>query len=87
MIWIRIKKQYRDKKIKVKDHDFKKSAYHSTNNKTAKGQLNSKWIYEVILFPKYQPKITEISALGVFLEGRAEISVIFDDILGETMTS
>ena len=29
-----------------------------------KGRLNSKWIYEVYVFlPKYQPKITKISAL------------------------
>ena len=32
-----------------------------------KGQLNSEWIYEVIVFfPKCQQKITKISALEVY---------------------
>ena len=33
---------------------------------SAKGQLNWEWIYEDIVSPKSQPKITEISALEVY---------------------
>ena len=39
------------------------SKEQNTENVDVKGQLNSEWIYEVIVSPKMQPKITRISAL------------------------
>ena len=42
-----------------------------------KGQLNSEWIYEVIISPKIPTKNYRDFCPGILLEGRAEISVIF----------
>ena len=61
-----------------------------------KGQLNSEWIYEVIVSPKMPTKKLKDFCPGILLEGRAEILQIFGwhfgmtssiGILGETMTS
>ena len=46
--------------------EFNMIALTFSKLKLPKGQLNSDWIYEVIVSSKYQPKITEISALGVY---------------------
>ena len=54
----------------------------AASSPSVKGQLNSEWIYEVIVSPKMPTKIWRISALGL-LEGRAEILQIFVGILGE----
>ena len=40
-------------------------------------QLNSEWIYEVIISPKIPTKNYRDFSPGSLLEGRAEISVIF----------
>ena len=45
--------------------------------KFIKGQSFSEWIYEVIVSPKYEPKLTIHSEINWPLEGRAKISVIF----------
>ena len=42
-----------------------------------KGQLNSEWIYEVIVSLKMPTKNCQDFCPGSFLEGRAKISVIF----------
>ena len=42
-----------------------------------KGQLNSEYIYEVIVSPKIPTKNYRNFCPGSLLEGRAEISVIF----------
>ena len=42
-----------------------------------KGQLNSEWIYEVIVSPKMPTKNYRDFCSGSLLEGRTEISVIF----------
>ena len=42
-----------------------------------KGQLNSEWIYEVIVSSKNPTKNYRDFCPGSLLEGRAEISVIF----------
>ena len=52
-----------------------------------KGQLNSEWIYEVIVSPKIPTKNYQDFCPGSLLEGRAEILVFLVGILGETMTS
>ena len=43
-----------------------------------KGQLNSEWIYEVIVSSKMPTKTYRNFGPGSLLEGMAEISVIFD---------
>ena len=45
--------------------------------KIGKGQLNSEWIYEVIVSSKIPTKNYRDFCPGSLLEGRAEISVIF----------
>ena len=45
--------------------------------KGSKGQLNSEWIYEVIVCPKIESKNYRNFYPESLLEGRAEISVIF----------
>ena len=47
------------------------------NQITAKGQLNSEWIYEVIVSSKIATKNYRDFCPGSLLEGSAEISVIF----------
>ena len=42
-----------------------------------KGQLNSEWIYEVIVSPKIPTKNYKDFCPGSLLEGKAEFSVIF----------
>ena len=54
---------------------------------TTKGQLNSEWIYEVIVSPKISTKNYRDFCRGSLLDGRAEISVILGWILGEMMAS
>ena len=49
----------------------------SPENWTAKGQLNSELIYEVIVSPKMPTKDLKDFCPGIFLEGRAEILQIF----------
>ena len=44
----------------------------------SKGQLNSEWIYEVIVSPEIPPKNYRDFCPGSLLEGRADIFVIFD---------
>ena len=45
--------------------------------KPTKGQLNSEWIYDVIVSPKIPTKNYRDLCPGSLLKGRAEISVIF----------
>ena len=52
-----------------------------------KAQLNSEWIYEVIVSPTIPTKNYRDFCPGSLLEGRAEIFVVLVGILGETMTS
>ena len=62
-----------------------------------KGQLNSEWIYEVIVSPEMPTKNLKDFCPGSSLEGRAEIlqnptseiqiAPFLVGILGETMTS
>ena len=54
--------------------------------KSAKGQLNSEWIYEVIVSPKIPSNYYRDFCPTRLLEGREEICGIIG-ILGETMTS
>ena len=49
----------------------------SHNLSHAKGQLNSEWIYDVIVYPKMPTKIFKGFCPGSLLEGRAEILKIF----------
>ena len=66
------------------------SVFHwkiNQNKFIAKGQLNSEWIYEVIVSPKMPTKNFSDFWPGGLLEGRAEIWEILAGILGETMTS
>ena len=50
--------------VSVKDYRSQKQReIRFKSLEPTKGQLNSEWIYEVIVFPKSQPKIAEISAL------------------------
>ena len=54
----------------------------------SKGQLNSEWIYDVIVSPKMPTKNFKDFCPGSFFRGgRAEIFKILVGILGETMTS
>ena len=46
-------------------------------NNVAKGQLNSEWIYEIIVSPKTPTKNYRDFCPGSLLKIRAEISVIF----------
>ena len=59
---------------------------NKTQNEGAKGQLNSEWIYEVIVSPKMATKNLKNICPGSLLEGRAKISVIFGWNFEETMT-
>ena len=54
--------------------------------KLSKGQLNSEWIYDVIVSPKMPTKMFKDFCPGSFLEGRAEILKIFGCHFGRTMT-
>ena len=45
--------------------------------KACKGQLDSEWIYEVIISPKIPTKNYQDFCPGSLLEGRAEILAIF----------
>ena len=55
--------------------------------KHSKGQLNSEWIYEVIVSPKIPTKNYRDSWPGSLLEGRAEISVILEEIMTSSIHS
>ena len=48
-------------------------SYYFVSETTAKGQLNSEWICEVIVSPKMTTKNFSDFCPGVLLEGRAEI--------------
>ena len=50
---------------------------NTENEELFKGQLNSEWIYEVIVSPKISTKNYRDFCPGSLLEGRAEIFVIF----------
>ena len=52
-----------------------------------KGQLNSEWIYEVIVSPKIPTKNLKDFCPGSLLEWRAEFLKFLVGILGQTMTS
>ena len=53
------------------------SAKFVSNYVVHKGQLNSEWIYEVIISPKMPTKNLKDFCPGSLLEGRAEILKIF----------
>ena len=50
---------------------------NSYDSELDKGQLDSEWIYEVIVSPKMPTKNYQDFCPGSLLEGRAEILVIF----------
>ena len=50
---------------------------NSYDSELDKGQLDSEWIYEVIVSPKMPTKNYQDLCPGSLLEGRAEILVIF----------
>ena len=52
-----------------------------------KGQLNSEWIYEVIVSPKMPTKHYQDFCPESLLEGRTETFKFLVGILGEMMTS
>ena len=58
----------------LKDHENMKQSF---TFEATKGQLNSEWIYEVIVSPKMPTKNYRDFNPGILLEGRAEISVFF----------
>ena len=51
--------------------------YNVESSRAGKGQLNSEWIYEVIVSPKMPTKNFPDFCLGSLLEGRAKISSDF----------
>ena len=50
---------------------------HNPSDIATKGQLNTEWIYEVIVSPKMSTENSENFCPGGLLEGRAEILQIF----------
>ena len=59
------------------DNNFMRNISQRKMNAGGKGQLNSEWIYEVIVCPKMPTKNYKDFCPGSLLEGRAEIIKTF----------